>query len=215
MIAIDHAHALAPSGRRSPAVVDDDGDRTGAVRAPLRASGLSTGSASAKMTAAAASRRMSSSHHGEAAGVFSWFSRPTRMRVGGNVDLVRARRNRAQQPIDDRQRCQRREQPGIEERESAEAHRCASSGRGIRRLPCQRWSPPPPCMRMMSVEQRLGWRAIGVMHEERPAETLGESLRARRGAPRVCAWYCARRLCTRSATQRWPPFGLRNSVRPS
>ena len=44
-----------------------------------------TGSASAKMTKAAASIRMSVSHHGVLAGVLSLFSRPTRMRVGGKV----------------------------------------------------------------------------------------------------------------------------------
>ena len=47
--------------------------------------GLSTGSASAKISSAAASSRISVSHHGDAAGVFSWFSSPTRMRVGGKV----------------------------------------------------------------------------------------------------------------------------------
>jgi hypothetical protein len=47
--------------------------------------GFSTGSASAKISSAAASSRISVSHHGEAAGVFSWFSKPTRMRVGGKV----------------------------------------------------------------------------------------------------------------------------------
>ncbi len=46
--------------------------------------GLRTGSASARMTRAAASKRMRSSHHGVLAGVLSRFSRPTRMRVGGN-----------------------------------------------------------------------------------------------------------------------------------
>ncbi len=47
--------------------------------------GLSTGSASAKINSPAASRRSSVSHHGDLAGVFSSFSMPARMRVGGNV----------------------------------------------------------------------------------------------------------------------------------
>ena len=47
--------------------------------------GFSTGSASARMMKVAASSRMSVSHQGDFAGVFSWFSSPTRMRVGGNV----------------------------------------------------------------------------------------------------------------------------------
>ena len=46
--------------------------------------GLSTGSASARITSAAASMRISVSHQGVCAGVFSRFSMPTRMRVGGN-----------------------------------------------------------------------------------------------------------------------------------
>ena len=46
--------------------------------------GLSTGSASARMTSAAASMRIRVSHQGVWAGVFSRFSMPTRMRVGGN-----------------------------------------------------------------------------------------------------------------------------------
>ena len=46
--------------------------------------GLSTGSASARITRAAASMRMSVSHQGVLAGVFSRLSMPTRMRVGGN-----------------------------------------------------------------------------------------------------------------------------------
>ena len=46
--------------------------------------GLSTGSASARITSAAASMRIRVSHHGVLAGVFSRLSRPTRMRVGGN-----------------------------------------------------------------------------------------------------------------------------------
>ena len=46
--------------------------------------GLSTGSASARMTRAAAAMRISVSHQGVCAGVFSRFSMPTRMRVGGN-----------------------------------------------------------------------------------------------------------------------------------
>ena len=46
--------------------------------------GLSTGSASARMTSAAASMRMRVSHQGVLAGVFSRLSMPTRMRVGGN-----------------------------------------------------------------------------------------------------------------------------------
>ena len=47
--------------------------------------GFITGSASAKMISAAASRRMRVSHQGDFAGVFSWFSMPARMRVGGKV----------------------------------------------------------------------------------------------------------------------------------
>ena len=47
--------------------------------------GLSTGSASARMTSAAAAMRMRVSHQGVLAGVFSRFSMPTRMRVGGNA----------------------------------------------------------------------------------------------------------------------------------
>ena len=47
--------------------------------------GLSTGSASARMTRAAASMRISVSHQGVCAGVFSRFSMPTRMRVGGKA----------------------------------------------------------------------------------------------------------------------------------
>ena len=46
--------------------------------------GLSTGSASARITRAAAAMRISVSHHGVCAGVFSRFSMPMRMRVGGN-----------------------------------------------------------------------------------------------------------------------------------
>ena len=73
-----------PARRRRPTVVDDDHDGAGALERCVLASGLSTGSASARMTSAAASRRMSVSHHGVLSAVFSWFSRPTRMRVGGN-----------------------------------------------------------------------------------------------------------------------------------
>ena len=47
--------------------------------------GFSTGSASARMMRVAASKRISVSHQGDLAGVFSWFSMPTRIRVGGNV----------------------------------------------------------------------------------------------------------------------------------
>jgi hypothetical protein len=47
--------------------------------------GLRTGSAKARMISAAASRRMSVSHHGDLAGVFSRFSKSMRIRVGGNV----------------------------------------------------------------------------------------------------------------------------------
>ena len=46
--------------------------------------GLSTGSARAKITNAAARSRISVSHHGVLSAVFSSFSSPTRMRVGGN-----------------------------------------------------------------------------------------------------------------------------------
>ena len=47
--------------------------------------GLNTGSASARMTSAAAAMRIRVSHQGVLAGVFSRFSRPTRMRVGGKA----------------------------------------------------------------------------------------------------------------------------------
>ncbi len=38
------------------------------------------------------------------------------------LDLRRSRRHGAEQPIDDRQRHQRREQPGVQEGERTEAH---------------------------------------------------------------------------------------------
>ena len=113
--AIDHAHALVPAGGGSPAVVDDDGDRTGAVERGF-ARRIQHRLGQRKMTARRPAGACSVSHQGEAAGVFSWFSSPTRMRVGGNVTWCGLRRNGAQQPIDDGQRCQRREQPGVEER---------------------------------------------------------------------------------------------------
>ena len=80
--AVDHARALRPARR--------GGSRCrprSRPAAPFSAASrvrLSTGSASAKMSSAAASSRSSISHHGVLAGVFSRDCRPTRMRVGRN-----------------------------------------------------------------------------------------------------------------------------------
>ena len=62
--------------------------------------GLSTGSASARMTSAAASRRMSVSHQGVFAGVFSSIFQADENARRRERDLARARRDGAQQPID-------------------------------------------------------------------------------------------------------------------
>ena len=89
--------------------------------------GLSTGSASARMTSAAASMRISVSHHGVCAGVFSRFSMPTRMRVGGNASrrgcggTVRSSHQMTGSASSARQ------QPGTEERDRAERHRVPSA----------------------------------------------------------------------------------------
>ena len=130
--------ALAPVRGGGPAVVDEDRDRALACRARLRARGSSTGSASARMMKVAASRRMSVSHQGDLAGVFSWFSRPDEDARRREGDLTRARRHRAQQPVDDRQRRKRAEQPGIEESERAEAHGARLGCPRVRSWPCQR-----------------------------------------------------------------------------
>ena len=61
--------------------------RTTTGPVPLRPAfldGFNTGSANARMTSVAASKRISVSHHGVFSDVFSSFSMPTRMRVGGN-----------------------------------------------------------------------------------------------------------------------------------
>ena len=144
--------------------------------------GLSTGSASARMTSAAASMRISVSHQGVCAGVFSRFSRPTRMRVGGNA---------------------RRRGCGGTVRSSHQmtgSARAPASSHGLRNAigPSVIAAPSArPTLGLPAIvagqalqphgerQQRLGRRPVGVMHQERPADPAGRLARSRRDARRA------------------------------
>ena len=96
-------------------------------------------------------------------------------------DLARARGHGAQQPIDDRQRGERGEQPRIEEGQRAKAHGRASRGRvsfaGASGSDRRRALPAVIAVTALKPhderQQRLGGGTVGVVHEERPAEPLG------------------------------------------
>ena len=114
--------ARGPVRGGGPAVVDDDARRGPCPESAFSLLGLSTGSASARITSAAASMRISVSHQGVCAGVFSLVLDADEDAGRRELDLARPRRNGAQQPLDDRQGQQARQQPGTEECEGAERH---------------------------------------------------------------------------------------------
>ena len=115
--AIDHAHALVPAGGGSPAIVDDYGDRAGAFE-PARFARRVPGPAraSATMSSAAASRRNSVTITARRPASFPGFRDRRGCASAGKVILCGLGGTAAEQPIDDGQRCQGREQPGVEER---------------------------------------------------------------------------------------------------
>ena len=99
------------------------------------------------------------------------------------LDAPRARRDGAQQPLDDRQRQQRPEQPRTEEGERTERH-----GRALRRvpaLPASSGSRRHALQAHDERQQRLRRGPVGVMHQERPAEPARQLLDpgAMRGEP--------------------------------
>ena len=143
--------------------------------------GLSTGSASARITSAAAAMRISVSHHGVLAGVFSRLievEQDARRREG---DAARTRRNGAQQPVDERQRRQRAQQPRIEEGERAERHRALRAPR--RQQSDRLW------------RRSAAWRSAPAAARPRtgPCDARGTTSRAWWPGPRAPS-RCARRL---------------------